>query len=265
MKDVQAYTRTLLRLTASTLVVVMVFIGCGAKEDPFAVGERVTPTPTGDGATAPTSEPDARTDTTQVAPGADDSEAERIIKIVEWEDNGIKLENMLVGYVIVHGYDYDVEFVEMEASGYKDALVKGEVDVVLEMSRTKSSEWYKQHTDSGAIVDAGSLFHADSDIRIGVHSGLKERAPEVVAFLEKLAPGEEQLADLASLITEDRFGIKPNVAALMFLKNNQDTWTQWVTPSVAENVKSALDGGKTTLRRERCVSSGRYYGSCEWR
>ena len=39
--------------------------------------------------------------------------------------------NNLLGYFMVWGYDYTVELVDMEQADYRDAIEKGEVDLVL--------------------------------------------------------------------------------------------------------------------------------------
>ncbi len=236
----------------AALVTLAAILGsaCARTEDPFDIGARKelkegTPTVGTQASAADPTQPVA-------TPHPDDLLAIGTVRMATWDDKTINLENMLAGYIIAHGFSYEVELAETPRDGYHDALSTGQVDVVLEMPRTAAPEWYRQQTRSGAVIDVGSLLGPDSDVRIGVHSGLKERAPDVVAFLEKLSLGKEQLAELAARITGGFVAIKPNVAALMYLKSNRDDWSQWVPPSVAANVDSAIERGKASLRRGRC-------------
>ena len=54
---------------------------------------------------------------------------------------------------------------------------------------------------------------------------------------------DEILDPIAERITTGRFGVNPIVATLIFLKNNEDIWTQWVPEEVALKVKAAIEGG----------------------
>ncbi len=257
MKARQSYKRTLMCLVAATLAVTLFGLACAPEADPFDVGERKevregTPTaqPAGSAGSA-TAEPTALPED-----WPEEFEIKGAMKLAEWDDNGIRLYNYIAGYIISHGYLYDVELVEMPDSAYQEPLRKGEVDVVMAIARLECSDWYKEQTESGAVTDVGSLFEAKPDMRVGVHSNVKERAPEVVEFLAKMVPGDSVLADLTSKMTGGRTGVRPNVAALMFLKNNEDTWTRWVSGVVAERVKEAIEKGKTSLERRKYFDPG---------
>lgn len=183
------------------------------------------------------------------------------VKIAQWEDNTVQLVNFIVGYPLVQGYVYGVEIVEVPNGDYHAALESGEVDVVLALSRTESSEWYDQVTESGKVVDLGSLYDEDSDLRIGVSAQFIERLPEVADLLRSITPGEEVITDLASRITGGRVGIKPNVAGLMYFQRNEDAWTQWMTSDAITGIKEALGERRTGLYR-KCIQgngAGAYY------
>ncbi len=169
------------------------------------------------------------------------------VRIAQWDDPAIQMENFIVGYILVHGMVYEAELVELDDGDYEAAIESGDVDVVLRMSRTESPQWYEQVTDSGEVLDVGSLFGKDSDVRIGVRRELKETAPAVFELLGKVEADEETLSSLAARITGGRVGIKPNVAALIFFKDNKDVWTSWVSAETATAVNAAIDGDKTSL------------------
>jgi len=67
---------------------------------------------------------------------------------------------------------------------------------------------------------------------------LKERAPEVVAMLEKYSHDYDQMNG-ALLYMQDN-DAEPPEAAQWFLKNNESVWSEWVPADVAARVKAAL-------------------------
>lgn len=73
---------------------------------------------------------------------------------------------------------------------------------------------------------------------IVTNTGLRDRAPEVVEFLEKFRLSAE-LLNGALLYMKDNEA-ESTEAALWFLQNYGGVWTEWVSSDVAENVKSAL-------------------------
>ena len=75
-------------------------------------------------------------------------------------------------------------------------------------------------------------------IHKGIHKSLKERAPEVVAFLEKMDVGTEPLNKTAAYMTTDE--VEADEAALWYLENYTDRWHGWVPAEVAEKVDAAL-------------------------
>ena len=124
------------------------------------------------------------------------------------------------------------------------------------MFQMGSKDWYKEHLESGMIAEAGAVKKADSDNRIGVYGAIKQNAPEVMEFLGKMAPGDEIIAEQASMLTGGRTGIENNVAALRYLKTHEDIWISWVPPVVADKVKAAIKAGKASLLNRKCIPGG---------
>ena len=225
-------------------------VACAPKADPFSVGDRKlaqegisTPTPPPAGKVAP-SKPQA----TESSPG-EASQERQSIRFVDWGDNEANLCNYIAGYIISHGFERTVKIIETPPDGYQTALLEGEVDVVIGNSKEGNADWYKEQTELGAIIDAGAVIVEKPDLRIGVNSKVKDRAPEVLEFLGKIRTADETLSELADRMTGGRTGIGVSVAALMFLKRNEALWSQWVSPDIADKVQTALDGGKSSLCR----------------
>ena len=224
MKAIQANRWRLLCLIAVALVATLMAIGCAPTDDPFDVGDRAAAKATAEAAALsprsgptptplPTLSPEEAAVRLKTAGEAHLAslfeDTAGIVKLGNWDDKKVQLENTLVGYIMVYGYDYAVELVDTPDESYKESLPKGEVDVVMEMA----PGWWKEHAEAGLIVDVGTTREHDPDIRIGVYGAIRQNAPELVEFLGKYAPGEERIAELASLITGGRTGIKPTAAA----------------------------------------------------
>ncbi len=248
MQIVESTRATLGYVMAVAVALAVLGTGCAPRSDVLLSSEDVnTPTPLPSDTPAP---PTPTADGEQEPRDVSGIDYVGVVKFGQWDDKRVELENFLVGYLIVQGYVYQVELVDLPSADYQSALETGEVDVVVEISRRASPEWYEKVTGEGTVLDVGSLFGEDSDTRIGVHAGLKERAPELVELLGNITPGEDVLADLESRLTGGRVGIRPSVAALTFLKQHEDTWTQWVSAEVADDVKAAIEDNRTGLYRK---------------
>ncbi|MBE0467094.1 MAG: ABC transporter substrate-binding protein [Candidatus Desulforudis sp.] len=76
------------------------------------------------------------------------------------------------------------------------------------------------------------------NVNILVNKGLPDRAPEVVEFLTNYRTNSDLISEvLAYMESEDA---DYEEAALWFLREKQEVWTQWVPADVAEKVRAAL-------------------------
>lgn len=177
------------------------------------------------------------------------------VRIGIWDDNRVRLDNHLAGYIIVYGYDYTVEMVETTADEYPGLLETGELDIVMQTGPDQA-EWLDERSKDGTVLNVGSVVESVPGTRIAVHGRLIERAPQIVDFLQSITPDDDLFDSVAGRITGGRLGINPNVAALIVLKNHEDLWTQWVPSEVVEKVKGAIAAGKTDLKNRKCIPSG---------
>jgi glycine betaine/proline transport system substrate-binding protein len=86
-------------------------------------------------------------------------------------------------------------------------------------------------------VDKGCAYPL-SQIKKFVHINLPQRAPKVVEFLGKLRLDSDKISRI--LLTMKERGLKPEEAALIWLRENESIWMNWVTSDVAQKVKQAL-------------------------
>jgi hypothetical protein len=255
-------------LTSVTLAVLLA--ACSpAKDDLFDIGDLATvraATPT------PTPRPDLPSPTpvptvppaemARIAQERSDSyldnlylSTEGTVRMGIWDDKRVQLDNHIAGYIIVYGYDYTVEMVETSLDEYQEFLETGELDIVIHTS-PDVKEWLDGHAEEGTVLNIGNFVEATPDARIVVHGRLSERAPQIVELLQSMTANDEILDPIAERITGGRFGTNPTVATLIFLKNNEDIWTQWVPEEVTLKVKAAIQSGKTDLQNRKCIPTG---------
>lgn len=100
--------------------------------------------------------------------------------------------------------------------------------VLLEEAPYDEAEWNET---------AGTEF-PPNDVTVAVHKDLPEQAPEVVDFLSNYVTSSE-LTEVALLYMVEH-DVDHIEAALWWLKEYEDVWTNWVPEDVADKVKESL-------------------------
>ena len=85
--------------------------------------------------------------------------------------------------------------------------------------------------------NSGTAF-PPNDVVVGVHKDVREQAPDVVEFLEKYETSSELTEDALKYMDEN--DASSDEAAIWWMNENEDIWTQWVSDEVADKVKEAL-------------------------
>ena len=86
-------------------------------------------------------------------------------------------------------------------------------------------------------LDAACAYQSHA-VHKGINAELKERAPEVVEFVEKMNVGTDPLNETAAYMeTEDATAEE---AALWYFENYQDRWRSWVPADIEERLETAL-------------------------
>ena len=93
--------------------------------------------------------------------------------------------------------------------------------------------------DSLRPLDEACAYEALSPVNV-VWSGLRDKAPEVVAMLEKLNIGLEQTNRSAAWAKENEVEEWANVA-VWYLREYDSRWKTWVPTDIYNKVKAALD------------------------
>ena len=279
MKALNIVNRRNLSILVGAIVLALFATACPAQDSPIPVGERATPTKapaaastSSGGQSGQAAAPVATfTPLPTLAPQEAVATVEAreevhlaslfepsvgAVKFAEWDDKPLQFSNALLGYILVYAYDFQVELVQLEGEAYQDAFQNGERDAVLMLDKDTAGGWYTTHIDGKAITDLGSVRDGDDNLRIVVHSGLGERAPEVVDFLMKAKPTDALIDELSASIRGGRIGIKPTAMAIKFLKNHENIWGSWVSTEGADKVKAAIEAGKTSLVNRKCIPDG---------
>jgi len=76
------------------------------------------------------------------------------------------------------------------------------------------------------------------EIAIAANSNFPERAPELAEFLGKYRTSEQLTNEALAFMRENE--TDEEAAAMWFLKNREDIWTEWVTEDIAQKVKESL-------------------------
>ncbi len=75
-----------------------------------------------------------------------------------------------------------------------------------------------------------------------IHKSLRNKAPDVVAMLEKFTMGLERCNRAAAWAKENEIGSDWERVAIWYLKEYEDVWKTWVTDDAYKKIKDALKG-----------------------
>ncbi|MBM3934002.1 MAG: hypothetical protein FJ319_06830 [SAR202 cluster bacterium] len=238
LRDITSFRRIASLFALAVLAATAV--ACGAREDPF-IQNRGLPTPTSPPVVGAVNTPGAN----QLL-----AESVAVVRLAQWNDKRVQFENALAGYIMVWGYDYRVDIVNGEPNDYQAGLAGNVVDVVMEADEKWVSE------NGAAAKDLGPFSSVQNGTRIAMVSGMETRYADRATFLSKVSPSEDKIVEISGTISAGRIGIKPEVAAMVYLKNNEAEWTPWVPAEIAGKVKQAMADGKTSLVNRICIPSG---------
>jgi glycine betaine/proline transport system substrate-binding protein len=104
-------------------------------------------------------------------------------------------------------------------------------DAIQAVLKDKSGDMSKVTAQAGCAYET-------IGIHKGVTSSLKERAPEVIAFLEKMSVGTDPLNKTAAYMQASN--VQAEKAAIWFFEQYPDRWHSWVPADVAARVEQAV-------------------------
>lgn len=113
------------------------------------------------------------------------------------------------------------EMVKLDFGAPADAAEWRRCNTVADCPDPKKNAWPKDRVDT--LVTKAFTERVD---------------PAVMDYLKKRSWGNETVNELLSYMTDNQ--TTGEDGAKYFLQNNEDVWTKWVTPDVAEKVKASL-------------------------
>ena len=259
--------RTLAAATLAVLLALVVFACAPERDTPLISSEEFgtpTPIPTPTATRLPEEAVQIAGQRTSDQQTALDVVGKDVIKIANWKEGGPATLNALLGYFMVWGYDYTVELVEMEPGDYREAIEKGEVDLVLHVDTADedTAAWLGSVVERGAVVEGGRPLADRDAVRIAVHHTMPERAPDLVNFLETTTLPGEAFSKIAGTVKFGRIGVTPGAGAFKYLKEQKEVWNTWVSEVEASKVQEAIDSSKTSLRNRTCIPRGVEANDC---
>ena len=259
--------QTFVAAALAALLAVAVFACAPERDTPLITSEEFgtpTPLPTPTATRLPEEAVQITGQRTSDAQTALDVVGKDVIKIANWKEGGPAMLNNLLGYFMVWGYDYTVELVEMEREDYRNAIEKGEVDLVLHVDTADedTAGWLSSVVESETVLEGGKPLADSETIRIAMHPTLSERAPDLVGFLATATLPGEAFAKIAGSVKFGRIGVTPGVGAFKYLKEQGAVWNTWVSEEEASKVQEAIDSSKTSLRNRTCIPRGVEANDC---
>jgi glycine betaine/proline transport system substrate-binding protein len=85
----------------------------------------------------------------------------------------------------------------------------------------------------------GACAYETVSINTLVNSGLRDKAPDAVSVLENMFVGIDALTDVVGWFSANELS-EYRDAAVYFLRNYAERWTEWVTEEAASNIRQSL-------------------------
>ena len=165
-----------------------------------------------------------------------------VVKLADTQSEPLSISITIANFIIVYGYEYSTEIVELNVSAARTALLKGDVDVLLEGREQDWQQAYNEEVAKGTIKNLGMLYMVETvPINKLVWSGIEHKAPDVDNFLEQFVIGLEPLKQTETWVRENSIEDDWERAAVYYLTTFEDQWKNWLPQDNYNKVKAALE------------------------
>lgn len=111
----------------------------------------------------------------------------KVIKIADVQWQSLWINNAIAEFIIEEGYGYPTETVQMTTPITQQALVKGDVDLMMEMWTGNVVDWYNEVTEKKQVLDLGTIMDRASQgwyvpayvVKGDESRGIKATAPDL--------------------------------------------------------------------------------------
>ncbi|MBO8128360.1 MAG: ABC transporter substrate-binding protein [Peptococcaceae bacterium] len=104
----------------------------------------------------------------------------------------------------------------------------------LDLTQIEEPDYSEELWNNGYGCDFPSVH-----VNICVHKEFPEKYPEITEFLKKYGISSDIISEALAYMRDNN--VKEKDAALWFLREKEDIWTQWVPEDVAQKVKDSLN------------------------
>jgi len=121
------------------------------------------------------------------------SAQEKRIRILDKSWDSCQINSRIAGFILEHGYGYDVSYQFAEVAPGHLALERGDVDIVMEIWADNVQDWLEKATGAGTVITVGDTFKNATQgwfVPTYVIEGDPERG------IEPMAPELESVEDL---------------------------------------------------------------------
>ena len=125
---------------------------------------------------------------------APDTSADDPVRLGDQSWESLWINNAIAGFIIEHGYGREVEIVATSTPVMQQAIVQGDIDVVMEIYPQNIAAWWDEVREDGTVLDLGFIME-ESRRGFYVPRYVIEGDPE--RGIEASAPGLRSFADLA--------------------------------------------------------------------
>lgn len=85
--------------------------------------------------------------------GGNTAGGKQVIKLADVQWQSLWINNAIAGFIIEKGYGYPVETVEMTTPIMQQAIVKGDVDIAMELWKSNIIDWYNEVMSKNQILE----------------------------------------------------------------------------------------------------------------
>ncbi|HYF91497.1 MAG TPA: glycine betaine ABC transporter substrate-binding protein [Symbiobacteriaceae bacterium] len=125
--------------------------------------------------------------------GATGTAKKEVIKLADVQWQSLWINNAIAQFILEKGYGYPTETVEMTTPIMQQSLVKGDVDLSMEMWRSNIIDWYTDAVQTDKIIDLGTTFERASQ---GWYVPRYMVEGDTRRGLQPVAPDLKSIADL---------------------------------------------------------------------
>ena len=198
------------------------------------------------GDAAATAAPTATVEQTVQVEDASDatmSEDDGVIRVADTNSEFEWITNPLFQFIMEEGYGYTVQLVKMTMSEAQEALLAGDVDILLAARTPETADWFDGAIAGGEVVNLGVTYETDGfAVEKAAHKSLEGRYPDVVKMLKRMDVRRDLLEEVVEWADHNSIDDGVHAAAYYMREFNfQDRWQSWMPFNTYKTTRSAME------------------------